>query len=128
MRAQSPRDARHLNLGAGYAQYMCPTHENTVTEAKALSICSLRATKRFENVWPSFRRTQALNNHVCASLLTPQPLGSSTSADPASLAGVAVNIEVSRKKVVIGQYSTFNVCNIDVLYLTKTCIYWMSSI
>jgi hypothetical protein len=35
---------------------------------------------------------------------------------------------ILREKVVIGQYSTFKACNIEVLYQTETFIYWMPSI
>jgi hypothetical protein len=73
-------------------------HKVTVAEAREISICCLCASKSFKNIWPSLRTRQALNDHVCASLLPLQPLGSSTSADEAdsaSLAGVAANIELS---------------------------------
>jgi hypothetical protein len=80
-------------------------HEITVAEAREMFICCFRASKRFENVWPSLRRTQDLNDHVCTSFRPLQPLESSTSpdeADPASLAGVAANIELSENKLLLG--------------------------
>ncbi len=77
-------------------------HESTVAEAREMRrmpICCLHASKRFENVCPSLRHTQDLNDHICASFCLSQPLGSSTSpdqADPAYLAGVAANIDSER--------------------------------
>ena len=44
-------------------------HVNEITDAevRVVSSCCLRASKRFENVWQSFTRTQARNDHVCDS-------------------------------------------------------------
>ena len=75
-------------------------HEITDAEAREVSSCYLRASKRFENVWPSFRRTQARNDHVCASLLPSWMLESASSdADSASLsAKLCQHLTNSQKK------------------------------
>jgi hypothetical protein len=61
-----------------------------------MSVCGLRASKRFESVWTSFRRTQALNDHVRAILLPSQPFGSSN-LDEADSVSLAASIELSEK-------------------------------
>jgi hypothetical protein len=75
-------------------------HEITVANSREMSICCLCAS--FVNVLPSLSSTQDLNDNVCASCRPSQPFGSSTTPDdeavPASLAGVAANIELAEKQ------------------------------
>ena len=86
-------------------------HEIIDAEAREVSSCYLRASKRFERVWPSFRRAQAGNDQVCASLLSSWMLGlASSDADSALL---AANVEqLLRKKVFLWQNSAFKACKI----------------
>ena len=49
-------------------------HEITIADAREVSSCCLRESKKFEKVWLSLRQTIARKNHVCAFL--PLSLGS----------------------------------------------------
>jgi hypothetical protein len=67
-------------------------HEITDAEAREVSSCFLRISKRFEKVWPSSRLTKTRNDHVFASLPLSRELGASTSEE-ADSASLAVSIE-----------------------------------
>ena len=54
-------------------------HDITDADAREDSSGSLRASKRFEKVWPSLRRTQARKNHVFDCI--PRSLGWFISGD-----------------------------------------------
>ena len=94
-------------------------HEIKDADARDVSSCFQRVSNRFENVWPSLRRTHAVKDHVFDSLLPASVLGSST-LDEAESASLAVS-----QKVVNGKRknSTIKVCKIEVAYLTETFIF-----
>jgi hypothetical protein len=85
-------------------------HEIANAESRKLPSCSLRASNKFEDVWPSSMLTQTRKNHVLTSLLLSLILEKN-----------------SQQAVVIGQNSIFKVCSIVDAYLIETLCFPMSS-
>ena len=95
-------------------------HEITDFEGREVSSCGLRASNRSEKVWPSFKRTQAVNDHVRDSFSLLSISGSSDEGESAELAA-SIDILI-RKNVFIGQNATLKVCIIEVADLIETLV------
>ena len=95
-------------------------HEITDSEGREVSSCGLRASNRSEKVWPSFKRTQALNDHVRDSFSLLSISGSSI-PDKGESSELAASIDILiRKNVFLGQNATLKVCIIKVADLIET--------
>ena len=89
-------------------------HEITDSEGREVSSCGLRASNRFEKVWSSFKRTQALNDHV-RDLFSLLSISGSSVPDKGESSELAASID-------IGQNATLKVCIIEVADLAETLV------